>query len=35
MKEKTRLLFQKAGRAIEAAETLLSEGFSEFATGRA
>jgi uncharacterized protein (UPF0332 family) len=35
MKENTRLLLQKAGRAIEAAEALLSEGFAEFSTGRA
>lgn len=35
MKEETLALFEKASRAIEAAEMLLSSGYIEFATGRA
>lgn len=36
MKESTRLLLQKAQRAIQAAQTLLAAGdFPDFATGRA
>ena len=35
MKEGSRRLLDKAGRAIEAAETLLEKGYPEFATGRA
>ena len=36
MKEDTRLLFEKAQRAIGAAQLLLNSGsFPEFATGRA
>ena len=35
MKESSRRLLDKAGRAIEAAKTLLVSGYPEFATGRA
>ena len=35
MKEGSKRLLNKAGRAIEAAETLLEHGYPEFATGRA
>jgi uncharacterized protein (UPF0332 family) len=35
MKDATLALFEKANRAIEAAETLLNSGYPEFATGRA
>ena len=35
MKDETLALFEKANRAIEAAETLLNSGYPEFATGRA
>lgn len=35
MKDETIALFEKASRAIEAAETLLINGYTEFATGRA
>jgi uncharacterized protein (UPF0332 family) len=35
MKESSRLLVIKARRAIEAAETLLENGYPDFATGRA
>lgn len=35
MKEGSRHLLNKAGRAIEASETLLENGYPEFATGRA
>ena len=35
MKESSRRLLDKAGRAIEAAETLLVNGYPEFATGLA
>ncbi len=35
MKEGSRHLLNRAGRAIEASETLLENGYPEFATGRA
>ncbi|HEY5572490.1 MAG TPA: HEPN domain-containing protein [Anaerolineales bacterium] len=35
MKENTKLLLEKASRAIQASEALLSSGFPEFSTGRA
>jgi uncharacterized protein (UPF0332 family) len=35
LKESSRLLLEKAVRAIQAAETLLDSGYAEFATGRA
>jgi uncharacterized protein (UPF0332 family) len=35
MKDESTALFEKASRAIEAAETLLESGYAEFATGRA
>ena len=35
MKESTRSLLEKATRAIQAAESLLENGFPDFATGRA
>ena len=35
MKESSRLLLDKAVRAVQAAETLLNNDFAEFATGRA
>ena len=35
MKDNTRQLVDKAGRAIEAAENLRASGYGEFAAGRA